>query len=137
VLVFAHSSPFRANDPRFSESVTVQLVQPSSDTTVLVAAAERGMRKTYQPGYRLAKAGVMLLDLSPQTRDQPSLLPEEAAPAGRDHSALMEARDRINQRWGKGAVAVGSAVQVGAWGMRQERRTGMCTTQLDHVPIAR
>ncbi|MDI9855212.1 DUF4113 domain-containing protein [Comamonas sp. 17RB] len=92
------------------------------------------MRKIYQPGYRLAKAGVMLLDLSPQTQDQPSLLPEEAAPAGRDHSALMEAMDRINQRWGKGAV--GSAVQVGAWGMRQERRTGMSTTQLDQVPVA-
>ncbi len=137
VLVFAHSSPFRANDPRFSESATVQLVQPSSDTTVLVAAAERGMRKIYQPGYRLAKAGVMLLDLSPQTRNQPSLLPEETAPAGRDHSALMEAMDRINQRWGKGAVAVGSAVQVGAWGMRQERRTGMSTTELDQVPVAR
>ncbi|WP_349307066.1 DUF4113 domain-containing protein [Comamonas sp. 17RB] len=46
----------------------------------------------------------------------------------------MEAMDRINQRWGKGAV--GSAVQVGAWGMRQERRTGMSTTQLDQVPVA-
>lgn len=115
----------------------MQLLQPSSDTSVLVAAAERGMRKIYQPGYRLAKAGVMLLDLSPQTRDQPSLLPEETAPSGRDHSALMEAMDRINQRWGKGAVAVGSAVQVGACGMRQERRTGMCPTQLDQVPVAR
>jgi len=111
--------------PRFSECATV-----------LVAAAERGMRKIYRPGYRLAKAGVMLLNLSPQTRDQPSLLPEEAAPTGRDHSALMEAMDRINQRWGKGAVAVGSAVQVGAWGMRQERRTGMCANQLDQVLVA-
>lgn len=55
---------------------------------------------------------VMLLDLGPQTRDQPSLLPEEAAPpAGRDHDALMEATDRHNQGWGKGTVAVGSAVQ--------------------------
>lgn len=51
-------------------------------------------------------------------------MPEEAAP-GRDHG------------WCKGALAVGSAVQVGAWGMRQERRTGMCTTQLDQVPVAR
>lgn len=53
-----------------------------------------------------------------------SVMPEEAAP-GRDHG------------WCKGALAVGSAVQVGAWGMRQERRTGMCTTQLDQVPVAR
>lgn len=52
-------------------------MQLSSDTTVLVAAAERGMRKICQPGYRLAKAGVMLLKLSPQTREQPSLLPRE------------------------------------------------------------
>ena len=133
VLVFAHSSPFRANDPRFSECATVQLVQPSSDTTVLVAAAERGMRKIYRPGYRLAKAGVVLLDLSPITREQPSLLPEETAPTGRDHSALMEAMDRINQRWGKGAVAVGSAVQVGAWGMRQGRKTGNPTTNISQV----
>jgi hypothetical protein len=43
----------------------------------------------------LGKAGVMLLDLSPQTRDQPSLQPEESEPTGRDHSALMEAMDRI------------------------------------------
>jgi len=64
-------------------------------------------------------------------------LPEETSAKCRNHSALMEAMDRINQRWGKGAVAVGSAVQVGAWGMRQERRTGMCTTQLDQVPVAR
>jgi len=64
-------------------------------------------------------------------------LPEETSAKCRNHSALMEAMDRINQRWGKGTVAVGSAVQVGAWGMRQERRTGMCTTQLDQVPVAR
>src|SRR6218665_14046 len=64
-------------------------VHPSSDTTVLVAAAERGMRKIYQPDYRLAKAGVMLLDLSPQTRDQPPLLPKETAPTGRDNNAFI------------------------------------------------
>lgn len=58
----------------------------------------------------------MLQDLSPQTREQPSLLSEEAGPTSRDHSTLMETMDRIAQRWGKGAVAVGSAEQMGAWG---------------------
>lgn len=61
----------------------------------------------------------------------------ETAPTGRNHSAPMKAIDRINQRWGKVAVAVGSTVQVGAWGMRQERRAGMCITQLDQVQLAR
>lgn len=137
VLVFAHSSPFRAEDPRFSECATVHLAQPSSDTTVLAMAAESGMRKIYRPGYKLAKAGVMLMDLSPQTREQTSLLADEAVTTGRDHSALMEAMGHINQRWGKGAVVVGNAVQTGIWGMRQDRRTPRYTTELGEVPVAR
>lgn len=62
-----------------------------------------------------AKAGVMLLGLSPQTRDQPSsLMPEEPAPTGGDNSALMEAMDHNNLRWGGG--------QCRASGLRQECR---------------
>ncbi|MDR0217141.1 MAG: DUF4113 domain-containing protein [Comamonas sp.] len=137
LLVFAHSSPFRTNDPRFSESATVQLLQPSSDTAVLVTAAERGMRKIYRPGYRLAKAGVMLLDLSPQTREQSSLLPDDTTTTGRDQSALMEAMDQINQRWGKGTVSAGSAMKSGDWRMKQERRTPDYTTRLEDLPTAR
>ncbi len=37
VHVFAHTSPFRPDDARFAQSATIQLVQPSADTTVLLA----------------------------------------------------------------------------------------------------
>lgn len=137
VHVFAHTSPFRPDDARFAQSATIQLVQPSADTTVLLAAAEQGIRKIYEPGYRLAKAGVMLLDLSPATLEQASLIETIQPEGGRDKSALMEAMDHINARWGKGAVCAGSALQAGVWRMRQERRSENYTTALTGLAITR
>lgn len=106
---------------------------PSADTAVLVDAAMRGVREFFNPGYRLAKAGVILMDLSPCTVDQPSLL-DDAPPPVRDRSALMEAVDLINSRWGKGTVGVGSALQAGDWRMRQQRKTPNYTASVDHMP---
>lgn len=134
VHVFAHTSPFRPDDARFAQSATIQLIQPSADTTVLLAAAEQGIRKIYEPGYRLAKAGVMLLDLSPVTQQQASLLETPQPQACRGMSALMEAMDRINARWGKGAVCVGSALQASEWRMRQARKSPQYTSLIDQAP---
>jgi DNA polymerase V len=135
VHVFAHTSPFR-DGPRFARNTTIQLPQPSSDTAVLVRAAARGLIAIYEPGYQLSKAGVMLLDLSPVTVQQTSLL-DEADDYARDHSPLMEAMDRLNGRYGKGTVSMASTLQQSGWGMRQDRRTPRYTTALQEVPIAR
>lgn len=132
VHVFAHTSPFRTNDPRFAKSATVQLVEPSSDTTVLLAAASKGIRQIYQPGFKLSKAGVMLLDLSPCSLVQASLI-ETVQPSTRDRNALMETVDQINARWGKGAVCAGSAVQAKGWQMKQERKSPSYTTSLHEL----
>lgn len=133
VHVFAHTSPFRTEDPRFAKSATIQLVKPSSDTAVLLAAAEQGVRKIYEPGYRLSKAGVMLLDLSPCSVIQQSFLEPVHQTTERDMSALMETMDQINARWGKGAVCAGSTLQANEWRMRQERRSPSYTTNLEEA----
>ena len=137
--VFAHTSPFRPG-PRFYKSATIHFHPPSSDTKVLVSAAVAGVRSIFEPGYQLAKAGVMLLDLSAAGIEQHEL--QFAAPGtSRDQSPLMEVVDRINGRWGKATVHVGSTGDAAAatadWKMRQERRTPRYTTVLAEVPLAR
>lgn len=134
--VFARTSPFRPV-PQFSRSASIQLVPPSSDTKQLVAAAVRGMRAIYAPGFEISKAGVMLLDLTSEQGAQLDLL----APVARDQSTLMETMDKLNARYGKGTLQVGSvatpASPHGGWRMKQERRTPRYTTRLDEIPIAR
>lgn len=137
IQVFAHTSPFRPG-PRFSKSVVVPLRRPTADSRLLVQAAVSGVEQIYQPGYRLSKAGVMLLDLMPDSVAQGELdfEPEEA----RDRSKLMMAMDCINDRFGSGTVHVGSAVGAGAprdWSMRQERLTPQYTTKWSDLPVAR
>ncbi|NMM80894.1 DNA polymerase V subunit UmuC [Acidovorax sp. SRB_14] len=137
LLVFAHTSPFRPG-PRFNKSVVVPLRRPTADTGTLVSAAALGMRRIYEPGYPMAKAGVMLLDLIPA-----DVLQRELDLEGdnlRDRTKLMVALDALNGRYGKGTVhsaSTGATNKDKHWGMKQERRTPQYTTRWEDVPIAR
>ena len=137
LLVFAHTSPFRPG-PRFNKSVVVPLRRPTADTGKLVWAAAMGMRRVYEPGYKMAKAGVMLLDLVPGNVLQAELDLEEEDQ--RDRTKLMVALDTLNGRYGKGTVhsaSTGGTNKGKEWGMKQERQTPQYTTKWEDVPIAR
>ena len=137
LLVFAHTSPFRPG-PRFNKSVVVPLRRPTADTGKLVWAAAMGMRRMYEPGYKMAKAGVMLLDLVPGSVLQGELDLEEEDQ--RDRTKLMVALDALNGRYGKGTVhsaSTGGTNKGKDWGMKQERRTPQYTTRWEDVPVAR
>ena len=98
-----------------------------------------GLRAIYQPGFQLTKAGVMLLDIQPASREQFELDLGDTA-AARDRSRLMKAMDSVNGRWGKGTVKVSSG-RVGMaprdWGMKQDRRTPAYTTEWADMPTAK
>lgn len=137
ILVFAHTSPFRQG-PHFSKSIVIPLRRPTADTRHLVQAAVMGVTQIYKPGFKLSKAGVMLLDLMPDNVSQGEF--DFGAPETRDRGRLMAAMDAINDRFGRGAIHVGSAVGVGAhrdWSMRQERLTPQYTTKFSDMPVAR
>ena len=138
LLVFANTSPFRLG-ARFNKSVVIPLRRPTADTGKLVHAAVMGMRRMYEPGYQMARAGVMLLDVvaaSAQRQGELELEEEDQ----RDRSALMTALDALNTRYGKGTVhpaSTGGTHRNKDWGMRQERLTPQYTTRWEDLPVAR
>ena len=128
VMCFIRTSPFR-DDPQYSRSITVPLRRPSADTTVIVSAAVDGLKLIYRPGFKIAKAGVMLMDLQPDCVVQGELALEDDAV--QNTSGLMTALDKLNQRYGRGTVQMASAGLAGErrlWSMKQERRTPGYTT---------
>ena len=138
VLVFAHTSPFRPG-PRWAKSLVVPLRRPTADTARITEAAILGMRLIYEPGYDLAKAGVMLMDLCDAGTLQGELDLDDDD-AGRDRGPLMAVMDKLNGRWGKATIqpgGVGIATMRRDWAMRQARRTPHYTTDWHQVPIAR
>jgi DNA polymerase V len=133
VLVFIRTSPFRPNDPQYSRSACLPLPVPTSDSAHITQAANALLQSIYQPGYRYAKAGVMLMGLQPATRQQAVLdlsrHAGDAQPANR--TRLMLALDQINQRYGRGSLKLASAGAGQApqiWHMKQERKTPAYTT---------
>ena len=139
VMVFVRTSPFR-QDEQYSRSIVVPLRRPSADTTVLVQSALMGLERIYRPGFKFAKAGVMLLDLQSADIQQTELDLEGDTDSLHGRVRLMSALDSINGRYGKGSIQVASGGHSGAhkdWSMRQERRTPAYTTQWADIPTAR
>ena len=94
-----------------------------------MSAAVAGLKLIYRPGFQLAKAGVMLMDLQPDSVVQGELALEDDGVA--NTSGLMAALDGLNQRYGRGTVQMASAGLTGerrAWTMKQDRRTPGYTT---------
>lgn len=141
VMVFIRTSPFR-KDAQYSRSIVVPLLRPSADTSVIVQAAVTGLQAIYRPGYKYAKAGVMLLDLQPDSVVQAEL---DLGDGGtmeelNEKARLMTALDTINKRFGKGTMKMASAGLAGdrrVWSMKQERRTPAYTTKWADIPVAK
>jgi DNA polymerase V len=138
VLVFIRTSPFR-KDPQYSRSTTIPLRGPSADTAVIVTAALAGLRAIFQPDFKYAKAGIMLMELQPDTVQQIELdLQDDDVQENRGR--LMTTLDSLNQRYGRGTVLMASAGLAGdrrAWSMKQERRTPGYTTCWEDMPVVR
>jgi len=110
VLVFIRTSPFRKQDAQYARSMVVPLPHPSADTLAITAAALKGLRAIYKPGYRYAKAGVMLLELQDAGVEQLSLdLRTADTPSEERRERLMRALDAVNSRYGPGALQIASA----------------------------
>lgn len=105
------------------------LRRPSSDSAVIVSAAVAKLRLIHRPGFKLAKAGVMLTDLQPDSVQQGELALEDDDVS--NSRGLMTALDGLNDRYGRGTVQMASAGLAGdrrLWSMKQERHTPGYTT---------
>jgi DNA polymerase V len=142
VHVFIATSPYRRQDRQHAPTATLPLPRATADTRALVNAAVTALRAIYRPGYRYAKAGVMLVELQGDRQESTSLdlfeRPEAVQPDGRRD--LMATLDALNHRFGRDAVGIASATkrsERSRHASRQERRSPRYTTRLDELIVAR
>jgi len=153
VSILFTTSPFRQNDRQHSVNVTVPLVRPRADSRILVATAVDAAQRHFRSGFNYTKAGVALVELQPasQQQNEIDLFPGEgalrnqpgSAQQPRDRTALMEAMDGLNRRFGRDSVRIGSAAlvsngdEVRSWSTKQERRSPRYTTRWDEMPVVK
>ena len=140
VLVFIHTNPFRRWERQYARSVTVPLRRPCAESAAITDAALRGLRAIWKAGYRIHKAGVILLDLQDGGIAQGELSLEDGDGERAGGGRLMAAMDRLNDRYGRGTVQLASAGLGGdarSWTMKQQWRTPQYTTRWEDLPVAR
>ena len=145
--------------PHRSGSEGETLAEATADTTELVAAARRCLRRAFAArdargrSFLYRKAGVMLAEIRPAGTEQRGLFPihEVRTASDRERQArLMEALDALNGRFGKRAVVVASqgcpatlrktrdgSPEAPGWEMRRERMSPRYTTRWDEVAVVR
>lgn len=135
IQIFVETNRFRLNDPQYSNSITIPLPNPSSDTMFLVRAATFGLQSIYRAGYSYKKAGVILVGLTDALKpQQQSFLPIFGA--GLRSDKMMLALDEVNRRFGADTLTIAAAGIKPSWSMRRASKTPNYTTRWEELPIA-
>lgn len=132
VYVYIRTSPFRPEDPFYSNGMTIPLPSPTDDTRQLVIVALWALKQIYKPNYNYAKAGVMLSELVPAQGVQADLFSQTQT--NQKSSALMNTMDVINQKLGRETIKLASEGFRRPWKMKQGNKSPAYTTRWTEIP---
>jgi DNA polymerase V len=133
IYVFVRTNPFRSNEPQYRNGITIGFTMPTSDTRDIAKAASICLRKIYRQGYRYHKAGIMLLDLLPESHEQQHLFYDVDY---KKSDKLMITLDLLNERMGKNTVFLAAQGIKRGWQMRCDNRSPRYTTNWNELAFA-
>lgn len=131
VYIYIRTSPFKPDEPYYSNGMTIPLPSPTDDSRQLVNMVLWGLKQIYKPNYNYAKAGVMLSELAPAQGVQTNLFSQvQSSPKS---AALMGAMDSINKKMGKESIKLASEGFKRPWKMKQDNKSPSYTSDWDQL----
>lgn len=144
ISVFLMTNPWSDVGEQYFNSASAELPAPSSYLPDILGVALELLKRLYRPGFRYRKVMVNLLGLEIDRTSQLDLFFRNADKAKQD--GIMAACDRVNDRYGRGAIHLGiralvpdtgSGDEQNAWSMKREFLSPEYTTRLSDVPRVR
>lgn len=129
MMIFLHTNEHRPDLPQYSRNIVVNLPYPTNSSIELAKFATHGARQIFRQGFHYKKAGVIVMDITPENQKQFKLF-DNSNPK---HQPLMDAMDRINQSAGQQKIKLGSQDLDRTWKMRQEHLSPRYTTKLSEI----
>jgi len=125
------TNPFSQCDKQYTNSITIQLPQPSDFTGHFLAAASQALKRIFKAGFQYKKVGIMLSNLSDADSVQQDLF--SLQPVSAKNTQLMQVMDQINDRYGKGMLRSGTEGFTKQWVMRSDKKSNEYTTNWKHL----
>ncbi len=131
ITVFIRTSPFDKNRKYYSNSKSIDLAIPTSNSIELIKNATKVLTEIYRYGFFYQKAGIILSGLRDADQNDQNLL----TPLLENKSKkLMKAIDYTNTKYGRYAISIAQAGLNKAWKMRREHSSKIDTASFDSLP---
>lgn len=135
ITVYILTNYFREDLPKYYNSITVKLPEPTESTLELISTSLKALKQIYRKGFLYKKAGVIVGDIVPCNGVQQNLF--EQRDTGKMKS-INQVLDQVNAKYGRDVLKV--AVQGGfaekgeeKWVMKRENLSRNYTTDINDV----
>ena len=133
VTVFLSTNRFAKTD-QYSNSLTIELANPTNSTRELRDWTRKALRQIYRKGFFYKKVGVILQGLQPEKAETIRLYNE---PIYEKDKRLMKALDKISNKFGRDTIRFGIQKHSEQWQMKSEMKSKKYTTSLKEVVFVR
>jgi len=127
VTLFIRSSPHKDN--YYTNAIRIPLAFPTNHHNLILPLALEGLRAIFKPNIQYIKCGVLLSGLISESIQQKNLW------LNFDNSS-MEVVDKINSKFNKKSVRLGTEPLNPEWQMKQSNKSRSFTTSWDELLIA-
>lgn len=129
IMIFIHTNFHKKDANQYSKRIVVKTDYPTNSSIDLVKYADIGLKAIFKEGYAYKKAGVVVLDISPQNEKQLNMFSTENP----KHAPLMKVIDRLNRVIGNKKVKLACQDLDRTWKMKQEKLSPRYTTSFDEL----
>lgn len=123
ISVSLYTTPFDKKGVVYANSKAILLPFPSQDTSLLIKAAIAGLEKIFKEGLCYKKAGVRVLNLSPESQSCPTLFTHEDFEDRPKRKTLLKTMDKLNHFYGKGTLVFASEGMRKSWAPKALRKS--------------
>jgi len=131
IHVFLQTNTFKKNDPQYAMGASCMLPIPTAHTNDMIRIAKKCLREIFKPGFKYHKAGIMLLDISPQTIRQHDMFLSD----NQKKETLTDTIDQINQKLGKNTLFYCAEGIEKSWQIKTCLRSPRYTTRWDELVV--
>ncbi|HLP37751.1 Y-family DNA polymerase [Lacibacter sp.] len=130
IHVLIQTNVHRTQDKQYARNITLKIPVATNSTSEIIRHALKGLDIIYKPGYNFKKAGVIVMDIVPETEVQQSLFDKTDR---KKEAGLMKILDKVNTRFGKDLVRFAIQGYARQWRLKQESLSPCYTTNIDQV----
>lgn len=129
IQVFIATNFYREDLPQYSNSICIKLPFATNSTFELAEYAVMGLEQIFKKGYAYKRAGVLVMDFTPESNQQLNLFQNRNV----KHIPIMHAMDKLNRKYGHDLLRLGAQAPGRTWRMKQEKLSPHYTTNIHEV----